>query len=307
MSVDAAIAALWEAIERQVRAASAFRAKWRGTSGGLAVIRRLTESADDSETYAYLAGFAPDVDEYVLCLPVAGKPVVLGRLLSAAPTSYRLDAPLATPGVRLTRPRWAIGARPNPGAGSVAAIGTSGWTIGGSASNADDTTGPWLQLTTTASTGSAATLNSPALTRIDWATAAEPVELALRLRLNQTADLRFWAGLFSGDPSGSNTPNLSFVGFRYVSGSDTDFRCYAGDGSNRSQVGSGVTPDTSAHEFRLALEPTRCRYWIDGVAVGEVSANLPASGASLACWVTVTNLATASRSCRFGGAAASTL
>lgn len=305
-AVDAAVSAVLEAVERGAAAAGAFRATWRGTSGGLAKIRRLTESADDGESYAHVAGFAPAVGDEVLCVSIAGKPVVVGKLLRADPGTLALAWPLAVPGIRLTRPRLVLGARPNPGAASASAAGTSAWTLSGSASNADDATGPWLQLATTSTTGSAATLSSPALTRIDWATAAEPVELVLRLRLNQVDGLRFWCGLFSGDPSGSSTPNLSFVGFRYVAGSDADFRCYAGDGSVRSQVGSGVSPDTSAHEFRVVLAPAACTYWIDGVQVGTVTANLPASGANLACWVTVTNLASAARSFRFGGAAAVT-
>jgi hypothetical protein len=119
-SIDAAVNAVLEATRATIRQASAFRAKWRGTSSGLAIIRRLTESADDGETYAYLAGFTPDIDDEVLCLPVAGKPVVLGKIVRTAPDEYVLDVP-----VRFKAALRTGGSSPSVSPGSAAGTGAT--------------------------------------------------------------------------------------------------------------------------------------------------------------------------------------
>lgn len=288
-ALDAAARAVREVAERRWRSGMPFRARFAGVVNGLATIRRPEEAAADGEGYAWIDPGALVVDDEVLVVPVNDKPVVVGRLVRGEG------------GARRTLPRrWLAGAHANPGASSLSALGSVAWTLTGTASNADASDGPWVSLATAATAGSVAAVAGPLLARRDWATADAPIEAEWVVKLSSTADVRFWIGLFSGDPSGSNTPSLSFAGFRYVAGSDADFRCYAGDGTDRSQVGTGVAPDTAAHRFRVVVATAVVYYFIDDRFVGQVSANLPQASALLAPRVSLTTLVAAAKSLRFG-------
>lgn len=81
MSVAAAIQRLQQLIEDRITGVAAFRAIVTGVSGGLVTIRRLDATTADTKAYASVAGFDVAVDDEVLCIPLGGQPVIVGRIL----------------------------------------------------------------------------------------------------------------------------------------------------------------------------------------------------------------------------------
>lgn len=80
-ALDALLARLDALIEKRIARVEPFRAVVKSvTGGGLVTIRRVESAADDDEEYARVAGFTLQVNDEVVCMLVAGKPVVVGRL-----------------------------------------------------------------------------------------------------------------------------------------------------------------------------------------------------------------------------------
>lgn len=84
-ALDALLARLDALVAKRVAQVEPFRAVVKSvTGGGLVTIRRVESAADDAEEYARVAGFTLAVNDEVVCILVAGKPVVVGRLQRTA-------------------------------------------------------------------------------------------------------------------------------------------------------------------------------------------------------------------------------
>jgi hypothetical protein len=82
-------------VRRLLRTVGLARAIVVGTTAeGLVTIRWPESDVADDQVYARLAGFDVAADDEALVLPLAGIPVVLGRLLRTAPGRHSLSAPL---------------------------------------------------------------------------------------------------------------------------------------------------------------------------------------------------------------------
>lgn len=71
---------LSQMVDDRLRARDPFRAIVTGVSGGMVTIRRLEAASGETELRARLPGWKLSTDDEVLCLPVNGKPVILGPI-----------------------------------------------------------------------------------------------------------------------------------------------------------------------------------------------------------------------------------
>ncbi len=78
--LDTAIQRITKTIDRRVAGISPFRAIVTGTSGNLTYIRRLTSATADAEPYAKATGDTFTAGDEVVCLPLNGKPVIVGKV-----------------------------------------------------------------------------------------------------------------------------------------------------------------------------------------------------------------------------------
>lgn len=78
--LDSAIRRITDTIDKRVRDVSPFRATVTGTSGNLTTIKRLTSSTADLEPYAKTTADTFTPGDEVLCLPLNGKPVIIGKI-----------------------------------------------------------------------------------------------------------------------------------------------------------------------------------------------------------------------------------
>jgi hypothetical protein len=115
----------------------------------------------------------------------------------------------------------------------------------------------------------------------------------IKLLINRTTNARFWIGLATWSSSGSgtnnqqpvggtafatDTPNHTFIAFRYSAGTDTHWQAATMPvGGAMSLVDTGVTPDTNPHVFEMVTNAagTSITFLIDGVAKATISTNLP--------------------------------
>lgn len=84
-------------IARRVETVTPFRAVVTAVSAGLVEIRRLDATTAETRKYARVLGFAVAVSDVVLVANLNGEPIVVGKIQTAAPASYTLDAPLIVP------------------------------------------------------------------------------------------------------------------------------------------------------------------------------------------------------------------
>ena len=78
--LDNAISRITQTIDKRVAAVTPFRAIVTGTSGNLTTIKRLNATTADAELYAKATADTFIAGDEVLCLPVNGKPVILGKV-----------------------------------------------------------------------------------------------------------------------------------------------------------------------------------------------------------------------------------
>lgn len=117
---------------------------------------------------------------------------------------------------------------------------------------------------------------------------------SFKLQLFLLSNSRYWFGLGtfdSGSPTGTNgtqilgttkyatdTPNSNTVGFRFSSGTDTDFQAVVvtADGS-QTTVDTDIVADLSPHIFEFCPNSTgtAITFFIDSKQVATISTNLP--------------------------------
>lgn len=110
---------------------------------------------------------------------------------------------------------------------------------------------------------------------------------------NDMADYRAWIGLFSASPANNDTnATIHGVGMRFSSGTDTNWRLWAANGSSSTLTDSGVVANTlSTYHLHLHRDPASGNWivWIDDEANAfTLSATLPntttALGLAVYCW-----------------------
>lgn len=169
-------------------------------------------------------------------------------------------------------------------------------TSGIAAVNADAADGCWLRISTTATNGNVAKINTPNVVRRDWLP-----EAAFFAKVGATlTSARHWVGLFSGDPSGSATPSLHLAGFRYDTAADgTAFwRCVTAAGSATQTVTVTTVAVTASAAYRLRItsaDANTVDFFINDVLVARHTTNLPTATTALQLWAAVTALSASAR------------
>jgi hypothetical protein len=82
---------LTEMIEDRLRTRDPFRAIVTGIDGGMVTIRRLEAATGETELRARIPGWHLAADDEVLCLPVNGKPVILGPIQRSTTVTQSLE------------------------------------------------------------------------------------------------------------------------------------------------------------------------------------------------------------------------
>jgi hypothetical protein len=81
------------------------------------------------------------------------------------------------------------------------------------------------------------------------------VDMYFRFKTMTIAVQRWWLGLFSVDPSGTNTPT-SAVGFRFMGGTDTGWVAYYNDGTTTTAIPTGVAvANDTLYEMEVSYNP----------------------------------------------------
>jgi hypothetical protein len=154
----------------------------------------------------------------------------------------------------------------NPAATTWASDGPTISTTG-TAAESNDTDGEFVQYTTPSASVGGVYFSA------NIANLQCPVVLEMRLKTGSSiASYRLWAGLFSADPSGSDTffSTGDGAGFRFSTGaSDTQFQCVSGDGVGEKVTASGVTvATTTPYILRIEHDPrltsAQNRFYING-------------------------------------------
>ncbi len=110
------------------------------------------------------------------------------------------------------------------------------------------------------------------------------------IALFRTTDIRFWFGCFN-TTSGSSitnsdtTPTSIYAAFRFSSiAGDTHWQAVTRDGTTQNVVSTGISPDTAQHRFGIFFDDANSQiiFYIDGVSVATLTANLPPANTALA-------------------------
>ena len=193
-----------------------------------------------------------------------------------------------------------------PGASTLTSFVNIGFKTGptaaGTASNGDTTLGDFLQLTTSSTINTSASIKGG--TDDGFRPDREPL-LSFGTRTPATiTTIRAWWGAFDGDPSASGDPALNGAGFRFDSAlGDTTFKCWTNDGSGGGTItDSGQSVSTNvAWDMRMEFTTGYVDFFLDGTWVARNTTNLPTSSTLLTWGQYVTCLAgSATRTTRFG-------
>lgn len=152
--LDTALERIERMMDRKIESASPFRATVASVSGGMATITRLGTSTAETESRAIVAGFDLAVSDEVLCVPVNGKPVVVGRVQRAAgveqsvPSTFRVGGAsgpavkygTGSPEGSVTAPVGSVYFRTDGSAGTIiyekaSGSGNTGWLVNASGVN----------------------------------------------------------------------------------------------------------------------------------------------------------------------------
>jgi len=106
-----------------------------------------------------------------------------------------------------------------------------------------------------------------------------------RARLNNTSSVRYWiacsdySATIATSTLATDTPNLSYIGFRFSASTDTTIKAVAGTGSGSLTVtDTGISVDTTNSQlFEIVYTTTNVYYYINGALVATISSNIPAA------------------------------
>lgn len=162
---------------------------------------------------------------------------------------------------------------------SVTTFGVTGATTlspGAAAGAFDDVFGHQIVCQTGAVSGQVAGVTGSALN--DVQTRWEPRANFL-CAVDVITTLRLWVGLFSADPSASDSPAAHILGFRYsTSASDPAIMAVAKDGTTINAVSTGVAMQANAvFAFRIevASNGTSAAFYVNDTLTNTLTTNLP--------------------------------
>jgi hypothetical protein len=118
------------------------------------------------------------------------------------------------------------------------------------------------------------------------------------------ADVRYWVGMFSNDPTsgGSNPSGYDLAALRFdTSAGDTNWMCCTKDATTLTATSSGVAPAANtAYTFRIEQDASEARFYINGSLVATITTNLPTSSTGIGAMVTLTTLAASAKTVKYG-------
>ena len=79
-NLDNAYTRLTQMVSKRIESNAPFRATVVGTAGNLTEIQRLTATTADAEKYAKVTADTFTAGDEVICLPLNGKPVIIGKV-----------------------------------------------------------------------------------------------------------------------------------------------------------------------------------------------------------------------------------
>jgi hypothetical protein len=206
------------------------------------------------------------------------------------------------------------GANATAGAATISVWGASSAmltvTSGTAATTAQNANGDWLIFSTTASNGNVASVAGTFThTQLRW---SPQLTWAFETPATITS-MRLWIGLFSADPSASDSPAISLIGLRYsTNASDTTFRLCTKDGTTLNNQDSEVTV-TASQKYLFLIDCTdNTTVWFylaswnsSGTVLNAIrlhnptGTNLPAASTALGAGAYVTTLTNGQRDGRF--------
>jgi hypothetical protein len=111
-----------------------------------------------------------------------------------------------------------------------------------------------------------------------------------------TPTVRYWIGMCSATPEGSDTPAVEMAAFRGSTGAgDTNWKCVTCDGSTRTVVDSGIAFDATFHDFRVVATSTKARFYDGDTFITEITTTLPVTTHSLGHYASLTTLSAATK------------
>ena len=126
-----------------------------------------------------------------------------------------------------------------------------------------------------------------------------------RIRGDFTANVRYWIGLglsTVGNLSGTaffatDTPNTSYIAFRYSDSTDSTWKAICGTATaSQTVVDTGVSVDTTNTQlFEITWDGTNANFYINGTRVAQISTNVPATSSALRAMLLVDNKNTANQ------------
>lgn len=196
----------------------------------------------------------------------------------------------------------------NVGAATFAGVGAAtGATLAGTAADDPATDGDFVSLLTGAVSGNVASFVNPTTMnmRYQW---APTVSVVGKAPASYTS-VRFWCGMFTSTPSGSDDPAITGFGVRASTGAgDTNYQLWRNDGAGGGLLADSGVPVVGGNVFgfilRVRPDNEDLELWVRGssqpfdynlaVTMPAASGNLPTS-ASLLGNVSITTLAAATK------------
>jgi len=108
-------------------------------------------------------------------------------------------------------------------------------------------------------------------------------DITVKFRVPATADRRFWTGFFTADPASDDNPTAEHIGLRLsTSASNVNFVISHADGATQAETQLAVA-DTAIHTIRIVSDEanSKFQYSFDGVALTDITTNIPSATTDL--------------------------
>lgn len=131
------------------------------------------------------------------------------------------------------------------------------------------------------------------------------IDFAVRNPPAPITTARWWVGVFSGDPTGSATPALHYMGFRYDTAADgTTWHAVTDNGSGTPTVTDTTVTFavTTSYRLRIVVDSAgaNVRFYINGILRATHTTTLPTATQNLGYCAEVQTAAASARGIRFG-------
>lgn len=225
----------------------------------------------------------------------------------ADPTAdHTQDFPDADGHVQLYGLRRTFGVYVRAGSVTMDAWGNQGGSIAGTGtapSTADDADGIFLNIQTTASSGTSQTYSDTNTSgfRADWLP-----DITYRVKTDASAvtSVTYWAGLSSATVAASDTPTAHMAAFRYATAAgDANWQFCTNDNTSTptcSDTGVAVAANT-AYTLRLEFSAAgTAKAYVNGVLKATRTTDMPTSSASMYNQINCRNTSASIRSLKWG-------